>query len=818
MKPGSIVAACLAVFAGILGFWGFHTAGGGCAADCLVHYLNTLWKTLALFVFQTEIPEAAKDNLSLVFARILAPAATGLALFELISSHLAHMWTLVRLRSMRRHTIVIGHGRVGRSFVEGAESSDAVAVIDLAEPTRISNGTNRAITFLRGDARDASVLKAAAARYARRVFIVAGDDAVNLEILRTLLAVRPPRWFKPDDPLDVFVCIGQQSLVRQLDREDQFTRQAKTKDKRAATITPFAPDRIAAQRFIAEHPLVDLADLRAQRRLHLVIVGWSDFSFEVLELVARLSPYRNFTPPKIDLFAHDPDAVRSHLEVLQPVFLSDGAAPLMELHVHDLDKGTSTPSTGQMRAVEPDGPACVTAVLVSLPSDETTVAVAVAIRERSTIDGRWQGPVFAKLGFDSALLDYLNEFAARIDHAEKIIPIGDISHSCKLEAIRGAREETAKALHEAYVTHRRGQDGAADAEDENLQPWSDLRQTYRISNRRAADHIPIKLHSAGYVFALGKSLRLPKGDDFAASAAELEHLAALEHRSWEIGRRLDGWKPGDKRDDKRRINPALGIGYSDLSEPIKELDRVQVRTIATTLSERTDGEIALRDFPIGLIGHNRVSADEKSHMVKAIEAHLTDLIAVHPNRHFSILTPLAPGSDTILTEQALRILADADVPHRLVVVRTLPRAVMLEDFLGTLAQGGEWRSAARSEDSPSQEPMTRLADHLDAVMAKASQTIIADLTATGGDLGGWASDKTLRQDAYRRANAYIVKRCRAIIAFRDPERPSRPGGTGEALAWARGEAIPNAYDEIPGLLQSSKLEVVELTNAAAPDA
>ncbi|MEM9682177.1 MAG: RyR domain-containing protein, partial [Pseudomonadota bacterium] len=363
--------------------------------------------------------------------------------------------------------------------------------------------------------------------------------------------------------------------------------------------------------------------------------------------------------------------------------------------------------------------------------------------------------------------------------------------------------------------HQRAQAGASEVRGENLQPWSDLRQTYRISNRRAADHIPIKLLSADYVFVPGNGIALPEEDDFAADADELERLAALEHRSWEIGRRLDGWKAGATRDDRRRINPALGIPYADLSEPVKELDRVQVRTIASALKGRDDGEVALRDFPIGLIGHNRVSTDEKERIVEALRSRLTTLLANQPKRHYSLLTPLAPGSDTILTEEALRLFAEAAVPHRLVVVRTLPRDAMIADFIGTLADGGEWRLAPRADDPASSDPAVLLSGHLDTVMATADRTIVANLVPTGLELADWLSGKERRQDAYRRANAYIVDRCRLIMAFRDRARPSRPGGTGEALSWARGEAVPTAFRDVVRDRQVPAPQVIELTDANA---
>jgi hypothetical protein len=802
MKSGLIVAAMFAAVAFALGIRGFDAVAGGCAENCLAHYANVVWRTLALFVFETDMGERYAADWHLVLARLLAPAATGIALYELIARYISQIVAMMALRNMRRHTVIIGNGHVGRAFLDSRDAGHAAAVVDLAEAGYVAGTPARARkdearSFL-GDARDAATLRSVAAEHARRVVIATGNDTVNLEILRTLLANRRFDLGDRDEPLDVLVRVEQQALVRQLEREDRFAHWSGTGARgrrlRRAEITAFAPAKVAAQRFFAEHPLVDLADLRAQSRLHLVCIGWSDFMFEFLEQLARLSPYRAFGHPRVDFFVRRPDAVRSFLAAVQPALLASGADAIAELTLYDLDDESGIPSNRQMRLVEPDGTATVSGIVVSLASDEATAAASVAVRERSAVEGRWNAPVFAHLDYDSALSDYLQEDSVRSDAADSIVPVGVVGWCCTVDAIRGAREDMARALHESYVRHRRGE-GASAAGDDSLAAWPELRQTYRISNRRAADHIAIKLLSTGHVFEPGSGVRLASPQDGRFEGAELEQLAALEHRSWQIDRRLDGWRPGKVRDNRRRINPALGVAYSGLSEAVKEYDREQIRVVGAMLAEARTGAVARRDLPVGLIGHNQVSAADKRWLVEAVEPKLDALIARFPGRHVSLVTPLAPGSDTILAEAALAALAAAGVPHRLVVVRTLPREAVLADFLEVLGSGGEWRLAPRSAD-PAGDDATMLAGHLDNVMRSAPRAIVANLIPAGSHLGDWYGDVEMRRDAYRRANAYVVARTRALIAFCDPARKARPGGTAEAVGWAGGAPIPDRFADV----------------------
>jgi hypothetical protein len=101
-----------------------------------------------------------------------------------------------------------------------------------------------------------------------------------------------------------------------------------------------------------------------------------------------------------------------------------------------------------------------------------------------------------------------------------------------------------------------------------------------MSNRRACDHLPIKLAQAGLrmeevsdsklIDLKRENVKDPIVSKFTQEEAEL--LAHLEHRRWYIERRMLGWRHGAKRSEAKRLNPLL-VEWDKLPEE----DRAQRR-------------------------------------------------------------------------------------------------------------------------------------------------------------------------------------------------------------------------------------------------
>ncbi|MCC6795260.1 MAG: AAA family ATPase [Candidatus Hydrogenedentes bacterium] len=141
------------------------------------------------------------------------------------------------------------------------------------------------------------------------------------------------------------------------------------------------------------------------------------------------------------------------------------------------------------------------------------------------------------------------------------------------------REEIAKLFHEDYLASVKGTPKENQA---SARPWNksteeelELEEHYKDSNRKAAEHIRIKLQSAGYGFR-----PVPKGTaipiEFPASVVEA--LAKMEHERFCREREAKGWQYGTKSNEERKTNATL-IPWEKLSDREKDFDRRQVRAI-----------------------------------------------------------------------------------------------------------------------------------------------------------------------------------------------------------------------------------------------
>ena len=65
----------------------------------------------------------------------------------------------------------------------------------------------------------------------------------------------------------------------------------------------------------------------------------------------------------------------------------------------------------------------------------------------------------------------------------------------------------------------------------------------------------------------------------------IELIARDVHEQWAQERRRQGWTWGEHRDDDKMMHPGI-IPYDLLSEDEKEVDRVTVRTVISSLLSR----------------------------------------------------------------------------------------------------------------------------------------------------------------------------------------------------------------------------------------
>ncbi len=203
--------------------------------------------------------------------------------------------------------------------------------------------------------------------------------------------------------------------------------------------------------------------------------------------------------------------------------------------------------------------------LIGVPAYKHGIRSMEAVLEMSLLEGRSV--------FEPAALPPLEQLEQHVD-AEAFARL-------VLQGVlfTAARDAIAEAIHEQY---RRDHATDQPAHLPAMQPWSELAEGFKRSNRSQADDIIHKLERVrcGY-----RPLRVGDGKPaaFQFTKKELELLSEGEHERWMKERTDAGYTYGSLRDEARKTHPYL-IPWSKLSEKIKEYDRQTVRGIPDFLA------------------------------------------------------------------------------------------------------------------------------------------------------------------------------------------------------------------------------------------
>ena len=147
--------------------------------------------------------------------------------------------------------------------------------------------------------------------------------------------------------------------------------------------------------------------------------------------------------------------------------------------------------------------------------------------------------------------------------------------------LTAAREVLGQVIHARYLVNQKDRKSL---DDPSMQPWDELREDLRESNRQQADHIAAKLRRINCAM-LPVAGREPM--PFTFTKEEIEIMAEMEHERWIKERRLAGWVLGPKRGPDRKITPYL-VPYAELPrepEDVQEWDREAVRAIPEVLAQ-----------------------------------------------------------------------------------------------------------------------------------------------------------------------------------------------------------------------------------------
>ena len=475
------------------------------------------------------------------------------------------------------HVVVMGDSRVARAFAR--QQGRAARLVHVGRsPLAWEPGLAAAEIALDDDAE--ALHRAAASAEARLVVIDLATDAQTVASLAALVALtegrRRPR---------IVANIRDRALRRVVD-ENLFGAKVEPRPRLVATAALAARDAVAQVR------PYDLAYWRGQERVHAVVVGFSTLGHDCFEELILAGIAGDLEKPRITILDPDPLAVRKWLDRDMPEI--DLSA---DIGIAPLDPLTLTGPDGPIVAAAAVAP--ITLIVIALEDDAAALSVMTAIARMQEGEGQAVAACLVVSERQHGLISLAKPPGRARDLGRSWIVRGGIDTDPDLHDLLDRRaDELAERIHDTYRA-RFGASGPAGV------GWAELAETYRRANRRAADHLPLKLWTIG--------LREPGGspDPFlvdprshanvimpcATSSAEdalLRRLSRIEHDRWCAERRLDGWRFGEVRDDARRIHPKL-IPFDDprFTDEDIEKDADQVRFLfGNVVKPAEDGAVS----------------------------------------------------------------------------------------------------------------------------------------------------------------------------------------------------------------------------------
>jgi voltage-gated potassium channel Kch len=568
-QPILSVFGIAALLFGFVGYRDYFRATGQPSGFVDVLYADIQLIKLSSRVSTADVPW------TLNVGRLLAPAVTGYTAFRGVVGLYSDRFDRFRVQVSKRHVVIVGATVAGLSVARKlARRGRRVVLVDSAmTPERVQSLRSIGVLSVAGDGTRPEVLHQARAHRASEVLALTDDDARNIDATMRAreLAVRHRSRTRATGAVT-------RSELCEILRIDSFDAMARDDGPRVDFLNGAELTARSVDRLLARHGA----------RGDILIVSGGVIG---AALVPRL--LRRGYDGAIRLGG--PDAAASAIELRRRFGASIGAR------------------------VSDDGDAALAFDATSAgdgPVNHAVVVGAGAASIGSALE------LTHRLGPPSIVIAVVPDpghLTAAVEHARRepgsaphgrLLIVDSLAWVSDPELVLGGTAEViARATHEAYCDTRRDA-GTDTPDDPSLRPWAELTPALQLSNRAQAHHVSVKLAAVGC--GLGPAGAQPSS--FAFTPDEIERLAILEHDRWVHERRGEGWRAGP-RDPERKTTPYL-VGWDELSEEVRELDRVPVRSLPAFVADlgyrivRLDGTAT--DRTTSRIG-GRTTSQQMSH-------------------------------------------------------------------------------------------------------------------------------------------------------------------------------------------------------------
>lgn len=573
-----------------------------------------VFKTVQLFLLNSGAEDDSDhpSNWLLMIARLSAALLFLLVSGTVILRVLDEVRRLPRLLTRREHVVICGLGQIGLQLLDDLDSAGRAKEVVIVEnnPANpwLEYARNMGATVITGDSTKANTLVEARAAHASEVFVVNGDDGVNLEVVAELgILLEDPKLDRMKKRLHVYVHIVDTNFASTLRPYCAALHNSPSMSVRVFNVPRTATAKLVTNQLwpyvpkdeneVAHFVILGFGAMGQALAVQLAQIGHfpnrkrSRFTIADGEISRHsssfLSRYPRFTcwtdgengKIGVDLFAAEADSWSWNEHPLPSelrVNSTDAIQYVCNAEFVELPLGRSD-ERFTLKLVEHFRSAGVKPVVfVCEQHDRDNFEMAVQLRDQLSCQGCVDVPIFVWLPRQPALADALSRSGKG-----SLMPFGECRSSASYSEITDPiRETIGRKIHDDYE-----QQAVKTGSKKVKKPWSDLRDDFRESNRVAADHLLVKLATLG--FQIRRSIEeIKKPVEFdSITQGQAQLLAEMEHNRWVAERLLAGWRYAPKGDTpeateankQRKLNNNL-VPWSRLHEEQKK-DFDQVRTV-----------------------------------------------------------------------------------------------------------------------------------------------------------------------------------------------------------------------------------------------
>jgi Trk K+ transport system NAD-binding subunit len=519
---------------------------------------DVIYRTFQLVTMNSGAVDG-EVNWMLEVARFLLPLLTLYTILQALMQLFLEQTQRLRLRRMHNHIVICGLGRKGsRLAQELLDLGKQVVVIEKESGQEtVDVFRHLGVIVLEGDSSSKDILMSARILHARNLVCLVGSDSENLQTTSQAYQLTHARQ------VGKLTCIVHLSSIDLLNliRVSELS----TEPGVPFELETFNPYERAARILLQKNPGWQ-ENLKAEDIPRSILVVGLGRLGEHLVVQAGYHWYLLHRQGRLLITVVDRDAVEKTRNLLRRYPQIEKVCDIIPLQVDLYTAGPLQHILVNQRELVP-----IQQSFVCLGDPVLSLQVCLNLLQ---IPEYITGPINIQLSKEAGLVDLLEKPLPGLGDVRRVRSFDFYDYACSADLILGGmHERLARDLHESYRT--------ASEFSSTRQPWEQLPETLKDTNRQQASRIHQLLKAAGYCIS---PLQNWDADKLKFTEEETIKMARLEHDLWRRAKEEDGWIYGEQRDENKRTHPDL-VSWNDLPEREVEKNMAAVQQLPALLAQ-----------------------------------------------------------------------------------------------------------------------------------------------------------------------------------------------------------------------------------------